>query len=157
MDYELNKIFVEGISDKIFIDFLLVHFFKIEDDNLVVSVGGKDGLANQPLLIDKKRIDEKSKNLIIFDTDTTKNEGGRQAKLEWLINLNIEFKIFLFPFNNETEGVLENLLDSCIKSEFGFFDDCWDKMLDCITQSGFENLNIPAQKASIYSKIDLLS
>jgi hypothetical protein len=155
MEYGLNKIFVEGSSDKIFVDFLLEKFFEITDNSLVIDVAGKDKLINQPLLSDKRRIDEKAKNLIIFDTDTTKNEGGRKVKLDWLLNLNKEFKIYLLPFNDESEGVLENLLDTCIKPEFAFFDNCWDKMIDCITSSNYENLNIPAQKASIYSKIDL--
>jgi hypothetical protein len=42
--YGENKIFVEGKSDKIFIDFLLLQFFNIEDKNLVIDVEGKDKL-----------------------------------------------------------------------------------------------------------------
>ncbi len=48
--YGENKIFVEGKSDKIFIDFLLLQFFNIEDKNLVIVVEGKDKLKNNPLL-----------------------------------------------------------------------------------------------------------
>jgi hypothetical protein len=44
--YGLNKIFVEGKSDKLFIDFILKSFFGIEDNNLVVDVKGKDKLID---------------------------------------------------------------------------------------------------------------
>ena len=68
--YGENKIFVEGKSDKIFIDFLLLQFFNIEDKNLVIVVEGKDKLKNNPLLVNERRRSENSKNLIIFDTDS---------------------------------------------------------------------------------------
>ncbi|MFQ6600250.1 DUF3226 domain-containing protein [Flavobacterium sp. C3NV] len=157
--YDLNKIFVEGNSDKLFLDFLLKSFFKIDDKDLVVDVKGKDKLIDQPLLIDARRKDERAKNLIIFDTDSTRINGGRTNRLKELNdiqqNLETKFEIYLLPFNDENEGILENLLDSCINSNFNFFDPCWNGMIDCIKMSNKENLNIPAQKAFIYSKIDL--
>lgn len=157
--YDLNKIFVEGNSDKIFLDYLLRTFFQIDDKNLVVDVKGKDKLIDQPLLADTRRKEEGAKNLIIFDTDSTKIDGGRTNRLEQLSNiendLNTNFSTYLLPFNDENEGVLENLLSSCIKSNFNFFDNCWNGMIECIKKSNQENLNIPAQKAFIYSKIDL--
>ena len=159
MDYGLNKIFVEGLSDKLFLEFLLHKYFGIQDENLIVDVEGKDKLANQPLLFDKRRVEENAKNLIIFDTDTSKNEGGRKHKLEWLRNLeseiNSKFEIFLLPFDDDREGILENLLEDCINKEFSFFNDCWNSMIGCISESKVKDLNIPAQKAMIYSKIDL--
>lgn len=156
-NYNLNKIFVEGNSDKSFLDFLLKSFYDIDDQNLVVDV--KDKLIDQPLLIDTRRKDEGAKNLIIFDTDSTKTEGGRANRLKELgdieKNLETKFEVFLLPFNDENEGILENLLSSCINSDFTFFDDCWNVMINCIGKSKYENLNIPAQKAFLYSKIDL--
>ena len=64
--YGINKIFVEGKSDKLFIDFLLKCFFKIEDSTIVIDVKGKDKLIDQPLLADNKRIKENAKNIIIL-------------------------------------------------------------------------------------------
>jgi hypothetical protein len=158
-EYGLNKIFVEGNSDKLFLDFLLKSFFEIDDKNLVVDVKGKDKLIDQPLLADIKRKEEKAKNIIIFDTDSTKINGGRKQRIEDLNNIEIKleakFEIYLLPFNDEREGILEDLLNICVKSDFNFFDKCWNVMLGCINDSKAENLNIPAQKAFLYSKIDL--
>jgi hypothetical protein len=52
--YGLNKIFVEGKSDKLFIDFLLKSFFDIEDLSIVIDVKGKDKLIDKPLFADIK-------------------------------------------------------------------------------------------------------
>ena len=123
--YGINKIFVEGKSDKLFIDFLLKCFFKIEDSTIVIDVKGKDKLIDQPLLADNKRIKENAKNIIIFDTDSTKVDGGREKRLEELgaiqTKLKLNFEIFLLPFNDEREGILEDLLNICVKSDFSFF------------------------------------
>ncbi|SDI10388.1 hypothetical protein SAMN05421846_10486 [Chryseobacterium taeanense] len=158
-EYGENKIFVEGKSDKIFIDFLLLHFFKIDDKSIVVDVEGKDKLKNSPLLINERRRSENSQNLIIFDTDSIDKKGGREERLKELNEiktlLEIEFSIFLLPFNDENEGMLENLINTCFKEEFNFFDDCWNSMIACIESSEIKNLNIPAQHGFIYSKIDL--
>jgi hypothetical protein len=157
--YGLNKIFVEGKSDKLFIDFLLKSFFDIEDLSIVIDVKGKDKLIDQPLFADIKRKEEKAKNIIIFGTDSTKINGGRKQRIEGLnsvqTKLDTKFEIYLLPFNDKREGILEDLLNICVKSDFSFFDKCWDVMLGCITDSKAKNLNIPAQKAFLYSKIDL--
>jgi hypothetical protein len=103
--YGLNKIFVEGKSDKLFLDFLLKDFLNIEDENLVIDIKGKDKLIDQPLLTDTKRKEEKAKNIVIFDTDSTKIRGGRKQRLEDLgkveKELNVKFEIYLLPFNDE--------------------------------------------------------
>lgn len=157
--YGSNKIFVEGKSDKLFIDFLLKSFFDIEDADVVIDTKGKDKLIDQPLLYDARRIDEKAKNIIIFDTDSSKIAGGRTQRIQDLREIeekiNTIFEIYLLPFNDETEGILEDLLKDCIKTDFSFFDTCWNNMIDCIRQSNYEKLNIPAQKGFLYSKIDL--
>lgn len=157
--YGLNKIFVEGKSDKLFIDFLLKSFFKIEDTSIVIDVKGKDKLIDQPLLADIKRKEENARNLIVFDTDSTKIDGGREKRLKELgeiqTKIGLNFEIYLLPFNDDREGILEDLLNICVKNDFSFFDKCWDIMLSCINDSKAKNLNIPAQKAFLFSKIDL--
>lgn len=159
--YGENKIFVEGKSDKIFIDFLLLHFFEIDDKSIVVDVEGKDKLKNSPLLVNERRRSENSKNLIIFDTDSIEKKGGREERLKELQEiktlLNTEFSIFLLPSDDENDGMLEDLINKCFKEEFNFFDDCWSSMIGCINVSEMEKLNIPAQHGFLYSKIDLFS
>lgn len=159
--YALNKIFVEGESDKRFIDFLLNTFYEIIDADLVIDVKGKDKLKDNPLLIDERRKSEGAKNLIIFDTDfdNSTSKGGREKRLEEYKkigkDLSVDFRIFLLPFNDESDGILENLINTCFKKEFDFFDGCWSGMIDCIKTEKIENLNVPAQKAFVFSKIDL--
>lgn len=160
-NYGLNKIFVEGESDKRFIDFLLSKYFEINDNEIVIDVKGKDKLKNNPLLIDERRKDEGSKNLIIFDTDfeNSKSNGGREKRLKEYESicedLKINHSIYLLPFNDETDGILEDLLNTCFKKEFSFFDNCWETMINCIKKEENNKLNIPAQKAFIFSKFDL--
>lgn len=160
-EYGLNKIFVEGISDKLFIDFILNKYFGITDDELVVATMGKDKLITQPDLTNTRRIEEKAKNLVIFDTDENneRSKGGRATRIKEYNkvaeNLNTTFLIYLLPFDNEEDGILENLLNTCFKDDFNYFDKCWSVMVDCLRGSNLDKLNIPAQKALVYSKIDL--
>lgn len=160
-EYGLNKIFVEGESDKKFIDFLLLQFFGINNPELVIDVKGKDKLKDNPLLINERRRSEGAKNLIIFDTDFNNSisKGGREKRLQEYqsvgIDLNIQLSVFLLPFNDEIEGLLEDLLNSCLKKEFNFFDSCWNTMIDCAKASNIDKINLPAQKAFLFSKIDL--
>lgn len=158
-EYGENKIFVEGESDKKFIDFLLLQFFGINVPDLVIDVKGKDRLRDNPLLINERRRSENAKNLVIFDTDSVDKQGGRQKRLEEYqtvgTDLNIQLTIFLLPFNDDNEGLLENLLNTCLKEEFNFFDNCWNTMIECAKKSDIQNINLPAQKAFLFSKIDL--
>lgn len=160
-NYDLNKIFVEGDSDKLFIDFILVKYFEIFDPKLVVNVQGKDKLVKQMELYDTVRKVNNAKNLIIFDTDYNNQNskgGSEERKKEYLSiakKLKVDFRLFLLPFDNEQEGILEDLLNECFNSEFKFFDNCWQQMLDCVKKNNAAQLNIPAQKAFMYSKIDL--
>jgi hypothetical protein len=160
-EYGSNKIFVEGTSDKLFIDFILDKYFGIINDEIVVATMGKDKLVSQPDLTNTRRIEENAKNLVIFDTDldNEKSKGGRGKRIEEYNNvaktLNTSFLIYLLPFDNEEEGILENLLSTCFKKNFNYFDKCWSGMVDCLRASELEKLNIPAQKALVYSKIDL--
>lgn len=158
-DVGLNKIFVEGKSDKLFIEILLHKFFNLDDKSIVICTNGKDNLITQPDLTDEMRRAENAKNLVIFDTDSVVNGGNRENRLREYhsiaFQLNIKFDIFLLPFNDERDGVLENLLNTCLHNKFSFFDDCWNTMIECVRNNEIENINIPAQKAFVFSKIDL--
>ncbi|WP_294266778.1 DUF3226 domain-containing protein [uncultured Chryseobacterium sp.] len=160
-EYGQNTIFVEGESDKKFIDYLLLQFFGINDPALVIDVKGKDKLKNNPLLINERRRSEGAKNLIIFDTDFNNSisKGGREKRLKEYEaighDLNIHLSIFLLPFNDQNEGLLEDFLNTCLKEEFKFFDNCWNTMIDCAKAANVDKINLPAQKAFLFSKIDL--
>lgn len=156
----LNKIFVEGRSDKIFIETILLKYFGLNNKELVIDTNGKDSLLTQPDLADEMRKAENAKNLIIFDTDFIEKDGGREKRLreynDIATNLSITFEIFLLPFNDEREGELENLVKTCFNKKFRFFDTCWNTMMKCFSSNTLEKgLNLPTIDGYIYSYVDL--
>ena len=159
-DYGSNRIFVEGEIDKVFIDALLKKHLGIIDSNLVISTNGKDKLIDSPILIDVIRKKRNAKNIILFDTDYLSKDGGRVKRLNEYQNiaveLEIEFKIYLFPNNDETEGEVEDVIKTCFNKDFNSFDDCWLEMIECFQKNAFDKeLNIPAKEGFLFSKIDL--
>ena len=159
-DYALNKIFVEGETDKIFIDALLKKHLNIVDPDLVISTNGKDNLIDSPIFIDGIRKKRNVKNIILFDTDYLSKGGGRETRLKEYLDiesqLGVLFKIYLFPNNDETEGEVEDIIKTCFNKEFDSFDNCWSEMLMCFKKKDFEKtLNIPAKEGFLFSKIDL--
>ncbi|MFA6150461.1 MAG: DUF3226 domain-containing protein [Chitinophagaceae bacterium] len=168
-DFGLNKIFVEGKSDKIFIEAVLFKYFGIDSEQegfrgLIVNTEGKDklkkvDLKNQPDLINTERIQANAKNLIIFDTDYESKGGGLYKRRKEYQKVSEEagadFRIYLLP-NDSDEGELENLVKTCFKDEFVFFDKCWQGMIGCFEKQEGLNLNLPEIKGYNYSYSDLL-
>ncbi|GEM55567.1 hypothetical protein B0A58_14440 [Flavobacterium branchiophilum NBRC 15030 = ATCC 35035] len=159
-DINLNLIFVEGAIDKIFIDAILLRFFEISDQKVVMAINGKDNLSKQVELKNVVRKNNNAKNLLIFDTDFEKNGGGRKKRLEEYnkiaLDLGVNLLPYLLPFNDETEGEIEDLIKTCFNKKFDFFDGCWNNMLQCFENHETENkLNIPAKEGFLFSKIDL--
>ena len=159
-DYGSSRIFVEGEIDKIFIDALLNKHFGIIDSNLVIATNGKDKLIDSPILIDTIRKKRNAKNIVLFDTDYLSKDGGRVKRLNEYQNiaaeLQVEFKIYLFPNNDETEGEVEDVIKTCFNKNFSSFDDCWAEMIECFQKNNFDKeLNIPAKEGFLFSKIDL--
>jgi hypothetical protein len=160
MKVGLNKIFVEGEIDKVLINAILKKHFNLYDETIIVAIGGKDNLKSDPTLIDRERQKKSSKNLLIFDTDYIEKGGGRIQRLtEYEAvakEVGVEFQIFLFPFNDGTEGEVEDLIKTCFNKNFDFFDNCWNEMLKCFEKYTIEKpLNVPAKQGFLFSKIDL--
>jgi len=160
----LNKIFVEGDSDKAFIEAVLSKQFgivcnKSENRDLVINTGGKDNLINQPDLVNQERRSISAKNIVIFDADyETKNGGIKRRREEYEEigkRINSEFIVYLLP-NDEAEGELEKLISTCFKKEFAFFDSCWKTMISCLENQKDFKLNLPNIKGYIYAYEDLL-
>jgi hypothetical protein len=157
---KLDRIFVEGEIDKVFIEALLKKHFNIENDKLVIVSGGKDNLKRLPILFDVERKNKSAKNLLIFDTDYIEKGGGRAKRIEEYKmiqkELNLNFEIYLFPNNDETEGEVEDLIKTCFLADFAFFDECWNGMISCLENNKIEKpLNVPAKEGFLFSKIDL--
>lgn len=86
-------------------------------------------------------IEEDYKILVIQDADDpTKENGGVKNRMKYLDNIDMEFKTFLFP-NNQDDGDLETLLLRIIdKTKYNNFLACYKKYVSCIkniTQKNF--------------------
>ncbi|MCQ2853925.1 hypothetical protein JT054_00835 [Helicobacter pylori] len=117
-------IFVEGPSDKIFLE---VYLYFLEDFPIknfkVKDVTGKDNLSKRLLETEKY-----AKTLIIFDAD--KNyESNKKEILSKTQQKITEEQIFLFP-NNQDDGDLETLLLEIAKHDD--FLKCFEVYLECI-------------------------
>ncbi|GAA9014552.1 hypothetical protein BTM294_06210 [Helicobacter pylori] len=120
-------IFVEGPSDKVFLE---VYLYFLEDFPIknfkVKDVKGKDDLSKRLLEIEKY-----DKTLIIFDANKDYESNKKEiltvvSKRKQTIS---EEQIFLFP-NNQDDGDLETLLLEIAKHDE--FLKCFESYLECI-------------------------
>ncbi|GAA9175471.1 hypothetical protein Taiwan43_05460 [Helicobacter pylori] len=123
-------IFVEGPSDRFFLEVYLLYLYfqeKFPIKNFKVqNVDGKDNLSKRLLEIEKY-----DKTLIIFDTDKDHESNKKEilkivSKTKQIIS---EEQIFLFP-NNQDDGDLETLLLKIAKHDK--LIKCFEKYLKCI-------------------------
>ncbi|WP_120826199.1 DUF3226 domain-containing protein [Helicobacter pylori] len=113
-------IFVEGPSDKVFLEDIPIKNFKVQ------NIKGKDNLSKRLLEIEKY-----DKTLIIFDADKDYESNKKEilkvvSKTKQTIS---EEQIFLFP-NNQDDGDLETLLLEIAKHDE--FLKCFEGYLECI-------------------------
>ncbi|XNZ31589.1 DUF3226 domain-containing protein [Helicobacter pylori] len=125
-------IFVEGPSDKVFLEVYLYFLEDLPIKNFKVKdIKGKDNLSKRLLEIEKY-----DKTLIIFDADNY--ESNKKEILKVVSNMKqtkqteqtiSEEQIFLFP-NNQDDGDLETLLLEIAKHDE--FLKCFEGYLECI-------------------------
>ncbi|MFP6169066.1 DUF3226 domain-containing protein [Helicobacter pylori] len=117
-------IFVEGPSDKVFLEAYLYFLEDIPIKNFKVKdVTGKDNLSKRLLEIEKY-----DKTLIIFDADKD-YESNKKEILSKTQQKITEEQIFLFP-NNQDDGDLETLLLEIAKHDE--FLKCFEGYLEFI-------------------------
>ncbi|WQW41851.1 hypothetical protein KVL74_04680 [Helicobacter pylori] len=120
-------IFVEGPSDKVFLEVYLYFLEDIPIKNFKVqNIKGKDNLSKRLL-----EIEQYAKTLIIFDADKDYESNKKEilkvvSKTKQTIS---EEQIFLFP-NNQDDGDLETLLLEIAK--YDEFLKCFEGYLECI-------------------------
>jgi hypothetical protein len=166
IDFNLVKIFVEGSTDQAFLQFVLEKKFNISFsnqkawDDAIIDCKGKGNLADKLRIADTPlRIAEGGFNLILFDADSGRNQGGfarRQRELQSIIgNFRVPSYLFLFP-DNQQDGDLEEFYCSCFPKDMAFFSDCWDDMIECIKNNnpGLQ-LNLPYAAEKVFSYVDL--
>ncbi|WP_217608275.1 DUF3226 domain-containing protein [Helicobacter pylori] len=123
-------IFVEGPSDKVFLEVYLYFLEDLPIKNFKVqNIKGKDNLSKRLLEIEKY-----DKTLIIFDADKDYESNKKEilkvvSKTKQTIS---EEQIFLFP-NNQDDGDLETLLLKIANHKE--FINCFEGYLDCIKKT----------------------
>jgi hypothetical protein len=167
IDFQRNKIFVEGDADKIFIRDIFKLWYKIELSSIqlnefVIICDGYSQIEKQKDQFKQTEQGQKregGKNLVIFDADYVGGEAehgieNKRKYLESIKNdLSIEFEVFLFP-DNQKDGTLETILESCINPKHKGIIDCWYALEECIKSKG--GYTIPADKSKIYVYLECL-
>lgn len=118
-------------NEQDFVEKVIAHYFPKAVVSRVFEVVGVDGwtnIINQSYDF-KQNTDEGGTNLVIFDADEDRNEGGfekRKASLEKLKKqAGIEYELFLWP-NNKDNGDFELLLSKVINTKHQCLLDCYD-------------------------------
>ncbi|MUU40518.1 hypothetical protein KVL75_01805 [Helicobacter pylori] len=144
-------IFVEGPSDKVFLE---VYLYFLEDFPIknfkVKDVKGKDNLSKRLLEIEKY-----DKTLIIFDANKDYESNKKEiltvvSKRKQTIS---EEQIFLFP-NNQDDGDLETLLLKIAKHDE--FLKCFEGYLECIKSKEHHEPIKNIRKNMLYAYLEAL-
>ncbi len=143
-------IFVEGPSDKVFLE---VYLYFLEDFPIknfkVKDVKGKDNLSKRLLEIEKY-----DKTLIIFDANKDYESNKKEiltvvSKRKQTIS---EEQIFLFP-NNQDDGDLETLLLKIAKHDE--FLKCFEGYLECIKSKEYYKPIKNIRKNMLYAYLEV--
>ncbi|GAA7233664.1 hypothetical protein ID0464_07450 [Helicobacter pylori] len=142
-------IFVEGPSDKVFLEVYLYFLEDLPIKNFKVKdVKGKDNLSKRLLEIEKY-----DKTLIVFDADNYKSNKKEiltvVSKTKQTIS---EEQIFLFP-NNQDDGDLETLLLKIAKHDE--FLKCFEGYLECIKSKEHYKPIKNIRKNMLYANLEL--
>ncbi len=142
-------IFVEGPSDKVFLEVYLYFLEDLPIKNFKVKdVKGKDNLSKRLLEIEKY-----DKTLIVFDADNYKSNKKEiltvVSKTKQTIS---EEQIFLFP-NNQDDGDLETLLLKIAKHDE--FLKCFEGYLECIKSKEHYKPIKNIRKNMLYTYLEL--
>ncbi|QEE96310.1 hypothetical protein D2C90_08200 [Helicobacter pylori] len=142
-------IFVEGPSDKVFLEVYLYFLEDLPIKNFKVKdVKGKDNLSKRLLEIEKY-----DKTLIVFDADNYKSNKKEiltvVSKTKQTIS---EEQIFLFP-NNQDDGDLETLLLEIAKHDE--FLKCFEGYLECIKSKEHYKPIKNIRKNMLYAYLEL--
>lgn len=180
MNYYL--LLVEGIADIIFFrDYLKFLYPELveKDKNLDLESNKEMTLSSERLEIVilesggctklrllKTRIqvymDKYYSILMVQDADNpNKDYGGKEKRIRYLEDqkkeLEIHFKTFLFP-NNENDGDLETLLVQIAQeNKYTDFNDCYNKYLGCLSNFLKSKIvkNLSKEKEYIYTYLSL--
>ena len=99
------------------------------------------------------------KNLVVFDADSDKNNGGYEKRSEHLLRkrheLGLDFELFLWP-DNRSDGEVEVLMESTARRDlYPEFFDCFGKYECCISRrkddNGKQFYSTPNRKGKLHT------
>ena len=137
-------IFIEADNNKVpeyaFLEAIFGRLGIAQEMYEIISTAGYTNLLNesQPF-IEKMRsnTDAGGMNLVMFDADTTKNNGGFQKRMEELLTgrdqFGLDFDLFLWP-DNQGDGDVEVLMERIARHDlYPEIFDCLGKYEHCIS------------------------
>ncbi|GHR02145.1 hypothetical protein JP0088_00840 [Helicobacter pylori] len=147
-------IFVEGSSDRFFLEVYLLYLYfqeKFPIKNFKVQNVDRKGNLSKRLL----EIEKYDKTLIIFDADKDYESNKKEilkivSKTKQIIS---EEQIFLFP-NNQDDGDLETLLLEIANHKE--FINCFESYLDCIKKKEHYKPIKNIRKNMLYAYLEAL-
>lgn len=164
----MTYILVEGIEDKIFINYILLNIQQKSKDLFTIEYNGSHGITDHKEEQIEKHLLKNTNILIINDADDCYQKRKKELEnkiykkivpnaTNKLIDKNAtlpSINIFLYPNNND-DGIFEDLLLKCIP-EGHKIPECFDKFVSCLSTIQTEyNINLPVTKTKIYSYVDL--
>ncbi|MDR1883815.1 MAG: hypothetical protein LBR26_13685 [Prevotella sp.] len=163
------QIFVEGDSDKAFIEKYIEYLELIDTKHLsLLQIVVTQGFTKIPLLINsfQENTDQNTGiNLVIFDTDDpSKTFGGFSERCKYLeeqkTDNSISFEYFLFP-NHKDNGNFETLLEQMINKKHSGVFDCFNRFQNCIEshkdpKTKIQLYNTPLRKSKVFAYIDVM-
>ncbi len=166
------KIFIEGkeksVPESDFLRAILNHIGVPSDKYEIVHTGGYTNLMDSDkmpnITVLQANTDAGGKNLVIFDADTDKNNGGFSVRRDELIHrrdeLGLDFDLFLWP-NNGDDGDVEVLMESIARKDlYPEFFDCFVKYEHCMSQrkngKGEPFYSTPNRKGKLHTYFNAL-
>jgi hypothetical protein len=162
------KIIVEG-NDKIFIEkFISLKLAKTKDvDFEVINAGGWTTLNLLSAKLNEFT-DSGDKICLVFDSDTSQNQGGFAIRLKQLqekiselgvkLGKTINVEIFLWPNNNQDgdfEVVLEEISNNKRKVIYSCFND-YESCIQTKLDANSLTYNLPLRKSRIFAYTETL-
>ena len=147
-----TAIFVEGESDKRFVDRLLDHMGIVEVETDIIGGGASYLPTAQPRIL--RRHDAGQRVGVIVDADTEVEARRREVNAQIQeLGLPVE-DVFLVP-NDQDRGDLETLLESIAIDEHEVIHRCFTRYRRCVQQANAA-YSEPGRKEQVYAYCSVL-
>ena len=147
-----TAVFVEGDSDRRFVDCLLSHLGIVDVETDVIGGGASHLPMVQPQIL--RRHDAGQRVGVIVDADAEVEKRRREVSNRIRdLGLPIE-DVFLVP-NDQDRGDLETLLESIAIDEHGVIHECFSRYRACVQRANAA-YSVPGRKEQVYAYCSVL-